>query len=151
MFQMSKWAMRAHFRYLRSKSFPMVPRAQQSIEIWPFNSPSEVSGVHRDSLSQIGSCLGNVRAHSLTLSYTFLHSRECVVTPGLPLGPQPSNAFAFTLGLPSLLACNLAMLLPRLPGFLPLGPATLQPLCLGRKPKARVATAYKYGRLFELK
>jgi len=44
------------------------------------------------------------------------------VTPRLPLGPHPCNAFALTPGLPSS------------------WPATLQPLCLGREPKARVAT-----------
>jgi hypothetical protein len=45
------------------------------------------------------------------------------VTPGLLLGPHPCNAFALTLGLPSS------------------WPATLQPLSLGREPKARVATS----------
>jgi len=44
------------------------------------------------------------------------------VTPGLLLGPHPCNAFALTPGLPSS------------------WPVTLQPLCLGREPKARVAT-----------
>jgi hypothetical protein len=91
----------SHFRHLHSKSFPMVPRAQQSIEIWPFNSPFDISGVHRDSLSQNGSCLESVSVHSLTLPRTSLNSRECVVTLGLSLGPQPSNAFAFAPGLPS--------------------------------------------------
>jgi hypothetical protein len=127
--------MRAHFRHLRSKIFSMVLRALQFIEIWPFNSPSEVLEVHRDSLSQIGSCLGNVRAHSLTLSYTFSHSRECVVTPGLPLGPHPSNAFAFAPGLPSFWACNLAMPLPRFPSFLPLGLQPCNPFALVASPK----------------
>jgi len=44
------------------------------------------------------------------------------LTPGLPLGPHPCNAFALTSGL------------------LSSWPATLQPLCLGHEPKARVAT-----------
>jgi len=44
------------------------------------------------------------------------------VTPRLPLGPQPCNAFAL------------------IPGFPSSWPATLQPLCLGHEPKARVAT-----------
>ncbi len=117
--------MQAHFRYLRLKSFPTVPRAQQSIEIWPFNLHFEVSGVHRDSLSQNGSCLGGVSTHSLTLPRTSLDSWEYVMTPGLPLGPHPSNA------------------LPLLPGFLPLDsrasflliPATLQPFALVASPK----------------
>jgi hypothetical protein len=43
------------------------------------------------------------------------------VTPQLPLGPQPCNVFALTFELPSS------------------WPTTLQPLCLGREPKARVA------------
>jgi hypothetical protein len=58
-------------------------------------------------------------SHSLTFSYTpgnmWCDSR-------LPLGPQPCNAFALTPGLPS--------------SWL----TTLQPLCLGHEPKARVAT-----------
>ncbi len=45
------------------------------------------------------------------------------LAPGLCLGPQPYNAFALT------------------PGLLSLLPATLQPLCLGRELKARVATS----------
>jgi len=44
------------------------------------------------------------------------------VTPRFPLGPHPCNAFALTLGLPS------SWLTP------------LQALCLGREPKAKVAT-----------
>ncbi len=44
------------------------------------------------------------------------------MTPQLPLGSQPCNAFAL------------------IPGFPSFWPATLQPLCLGREPKARVAT-----------
>jgi hypothetical protein len=62
----------------------------------------KVSGVHRDSISQSGSCLGSVRVHSLTLSYI----------PGSPWCDSRAS----------------------------LWPAPLQPLCLGREPKARVAT-----------
>ncbi len=127
--------MRAHFRHLRFKSFPTVPRAQQSIEIWPFNSHSEVSRVHRDSFSQNGSCLGSVSAHSLTLPRTSLDSREYVMTPELPLGPHPSNAFAFVPGLPSFW----------LPGFFPLDSRNLATPCLGREPKARVATILSFN------
>jgi hypothetical protein len=127
---MSKWAMRAHFRHLRFKNFLMVSKAQQSIEIWPFNSHSEVSGVHRNSLSQNGSCLGSVSAHSLTLPRTSLDSREYVMIPRFPLGPHPSNAFAFAPGLPSFW----------LPGFFHLDSRNLATPCLGREPKARVAT-----------
>jgi hypothetical protein len=70
--------------------------------------------------------------HSLTLFYTFgsmwcdshffTLSGVCDVTHRLPFGPHPCNAFALTLGFPSF------------------WPATLQPLCLGHEPKARVAT-----------
>jgi hypothetical protein len=52
------------------------------------------------------------------------------MTPGLPLGPHPSNAFAFAPGLPSF----------GLPGFFPLDSRNLATPCLGREPKARVAT-----------
>jgi hypothetical protein len=75
---------------------------QQAIEIWPLKSLSEVSEVHRDSLSQLGSCLGSVKAHSLTLAYT----------PGSLWCDSRASSW----------------------------PAPLQPLCLGREPKARVAT-----------
>jgi len=44
------------------------------------------------------------------------------VTPQLPFSPQPYNAFAL------------------IPGLHSFWPATLQPLCLGHEPKARVAT-----------
>jgi len=44
------------------------------------------------------------------------------VAPQLPFGPHLCNAFALTPGLPSS------------------WPATLQPLCFGCEPKARVAT-----------
>jgi len=102
---MSKSAMRAHFRHLRFKSFSLIKRAQQAIEIWPFKSLSEISEVHRDSFSQLGSCLGSclgsVKAHSLTLSYT----------PGSFWCDSRASSW----------------------------PAPLQPLCLGREPKAKVA------------
>jgi hypothetical protein len=65
---MFKWVMRAYFRHLRFKSFPIIQRTSRAIEFWPLQSLFEVSGVHRDSISQSGSCLGSVRVHSLTLS-----------------------------------------------------------------------------------
>jgi hypothetical protein len=99
---MSKWAMRAHFRHLRSKSFPIILRMPQAIEFWPFKLLFEILEVHRNSISQSGSCLGSVRVHSLTLSYT----------PGNMWCDSRASSW----------------------------PATLQLLCLGRKPKARVAT-----------
>jgi hypothetical protein len=74
----------------------------QAIEFWPLKLLSEVPGLHRDSISQSGSCLGSVRVHSLTLSYT-PGSMWC-----------DSRAFSW--------------------------PAPLQPLGLGREPKAKVAT-----------
>jgi len=49
------------------------------------------------------------------------------VIPRLPLGPHPCNAFALT------------------PGFPSFWPATLQPLRLGREPKAKVATPTEEG------
>jgi len=90
---------------------------------------SEVSGVHQDSISQSGSCLGSVSVHSLTLPHTFLHSRECDVTPGLSLALTPGFVLALALGLPLALA----------PG-LPLGPQPYNPFVFGPGPKARVAT-----------
>ncbi len=94
--------MRAHFRHRRSNIFSMIYRTPQAIEFWPLKSLAEVLGVHLDSISQSGNCLGSVRVHSLTLSYT-PGSMWC-----------DSRAFSW--------------------------PTPLQPLCLGREPKARVAT-----------
>ncbi len=53
------------------------------------------------------------------------------MTPGLPFGPHPSNAFAFAPGFPSF----------GLPSFFPLDSRNLATPCLGREPKARVATS----------
>jgi len=52
----------------------------QAIEFWPLKLLSEVLGVHWDSISQSGSCLGSVKVHSPTLSYTpgSLWSDSCV-------------------------------------------------------------------------
>jgi hypothetical protein len=84
---MSKWAMRAHFRHLRFKSFPMIWRVPQVIEFWPLKLLSEVLRVHRDSISQSGSCLRSVNVHSLTLSYT----------PGSMWCDSPASSWPATL------------------------------------------------------
>jgi hypothetical protein len=47
----------------------MVEGTLQSNDFLPLKSPSEDSKVHQDSNSQNESSLGNVRVHSLTLSY----------------------------------------------------------------------------------
>jgi hypothetical protein len=57
------------------------------------------------------------------------------VTPRLPLGPHPCNAFALTPGLPS------SWFDYRASSWL----TPLQALCLGREPKARVATCCQYA------
>ncbi len=90
------------FKHLRSKRFSMIWRTSQVIEFWPMKSLFEVLGVHRDSISQSGSCLGSVRVHSFTFFY-ILRSMWC-----------DSWAFSWL--------------------------APLQPLGLGREPKAKVAT-----------
>jgi hypothetical protein len=56
------------------------------------------------------------------------------MTPGLPLGPHPSKAFAFAPGLPSF----------SLLSFFPLDSRNLATPSLGREPKARVATQEVY-------
>jgi hypothetical protein len=48
----------------------MIQRIPQAIEFWPLQSLYENLGVHQDSISQSGNCLGSVNVHSLTLSYT---------------------------------------------------------------------------------
>jgi hypothetical protein len=96
----------------------------QAIEFWPLKSLSEVSGVHRDSISQSGNCLGSVSVHSLTLPHIFLHSRGvCDVTPGLPLSPHP---------------CGLFALAPELP----LGPQPCNPFSLVASPKLGLRQCY---------
>jgi uncharacterized membrane protein YhhN len=61
------------------------------------------------------------------------------MTPELPLGPHPSNAFAFVPGLPSFWLATLQCLYldSRASFFLAHNLATS---CLGREPKATVAT-----------
>ncbi len=76
-----------------------------------------------------------MRAHSLTLSYTFLHSRECVVTPGLPLGPHPSNAFVFVPRLPSFWLATLPCLCLDSRASSLLGPQPCNPFALVASPK----------------
>jgi hypothetical protein len=86
------------------------------IALWSFRSPP---GLHLPKWELPWECEGalpHTPSHFLTLLGV------CDVTPGLPLGLDPCNAFALTPGLPSFL------------------PVTLQPFYLGRKPKARVAT-----------
>ncbi len=61
--------MQAHFRDLRSKSFPMIYETPQSNAFWPLQSLFKNLGVHRDSNSQSGSSLGSVKVHSLIFSY----------------------------------------------------------------------------------
>ncbi len=53
------------------------------------------------------------------------------MTPGLLLALTPELFFALTPGLPLALTLGL-----------PLGPQPCNPFCLGRKPKARVATIF---------
>jgi len=68
--------------------------------------------------------------------------------PGLPLGAHSCNAFALTPGHPLGLTPGLPLgLTPRLP----FGPHPYNSLCLGREPKARVATicAFKHSHLVE--
>jgi hypothetical protein len=85
-----------------SRAFHWYKERHKPLRFDPLKLVSEVSGLHRDSISQSESCLGSVRVHSFTLSYT----------PGSPW-------------------CD---------SWASLWPAPLQPLCLGREPKTRVAT-----------
>jgi hypothetical protein len=55
---MSKWPMRGHFRYLRSKTFPMTPRTPQCEVFWALLSNSEHSGVPGDSKSSLFPSVG---------------------------------------------------------------------------------------------
>jgi hypothetical protein len=55
---MSKWPMRGHFRYLRSKTFPMTPRTRQFKVFWALLSNSKHSGDPEDSKSPTLEVLG---------------------------------------------------------------------------------------------
>ncbi len=91
-----------------------------AIAFWSFRSPP---GLHLPKWELPWECecsLPHTPSHFLTLPG--VHD----VTPGLLFGPHPCNAFTLTPGLPSS------------------WPATLQSLCLGREPKARVATSLPY-------
>jgi len=61
--------MRAHFRHLHSKSFPIIEGTIQSNGFWPLQLLFENLEIHQDSNSQSGSSLGGVGVHSLTLSH----------------------------------------------------------------------------------
>jgi len=65
------------------------------MEFWPLKSLSKVLEVHRDSISKSGSCLGSVRVHSLTLSYTYLHSWEYVMWLSGLLSAHTLQPFCF--------------------------------------------------------
>jgi hypothetical protein len=55
---MSKWAMRAHVRYLRFKTFPMTPRTRQCEVFWALLLNPKHSGVPEDSKSPTLGVLG---------------------------------------------------------------------------------------------
>ncbi len=61
------------------------------MEFWPLKSPSENSGVHRDSNSQSWTPLG---VWGFTSPHSLALPGACGVTPKLPLGPQPCNPLA---------------------------------------------------------
>jgi hypothetical protein len=101
---MSKWVMRAHFRHLCFKIFPMILGTPPSNWFWSLQSLFENLKVHEDSNSQSGSSLGSVEVHFLTLSHTF-RSMKCDSQPSHLARSYPSP-------------------------------------CLGREPKAKVATSH---------
>ncbi len=65
-------------------------------EFWPLQSPSEDSKVHQDSISQSGSCLGSVRVHSLTLSFTPMLPFRPTTLPTLALVASPKRGLRQT-------------------------------------------------------
>jgi hypothetical protein len=82
------------------RAFQWYKKMSQAIDFWSLKLLFEILGLHRDSISQSGSCLGSVRVHSFILPHTFLHSWEYVM---------------WLLGF--FLACTLATSLPWLPNF----------------------------------
>jgi hypothetical protein len=125
---MSKWAMRAHFKHVRSKSFSMIylpltfdPRNRSLKFRESINTPSP----------KVGVALGvwvYTPSHSLTPSYI----QEYDVTLGLPFGPHPYGLFASTLELPlGPHLCSVFALIPDLP----FGPQPCNPFALVTSPK----------------
>jgi hypothetical protein len=55
---MSKWLMQGHFRYLRFKNFPMIPRTSQYEVFWALLLNPKHSGVPKDSKSPTLGVLG---------------------------------------------------------------------------------------------
>jgi hypothetical protein len=74
---------------------------------------------------KVGVALGTWVFTPHTPSHFLTFPGVCDVTPSFPFGSHPCNAFALTPELPSS------------------WPATLQALCLGREPKAGVATVWR--------
>ncbi len=68
------------------------------------------------------------------------------MTPGLPLALTPGLPLGLILGLPFGITPGLAFGLTL---GLPFGSHPCNSLCLGRKPKARVATLVNYTRIVE--
>jgi hypothetical protein len=81
-----------------SRAFQWYKERHKPLHLTP-EIASEVSGVHRDSISQSESCLGSVNVHSLTFFHTFLYSQEYVVW-------LSSFLLARTLTTPLLLVTN---------------------------------------------
>jgi len=104
-----------------SRAFQWYKECHNPLSFDRLKSLSEISRIHWDSLFQSGSCFGNVSVHSLTLPHTSLHSQE------------------YVMWLPGFLLAR-TLVLPWFPSFLPFGLQPCNPFCLGRKPKARVAT-----------
>jgi hypothetical protein len=109
---MSKWPMRNHFRYLRFKNFLMTPRTLQCEVFWAFLSNSKHSGVLEGSKSPTLGVLGFTPTLGQS-GVAIVHSLTLSYTPGSMWCESRASSW----------------------------PTLLQPLCLGREPKARVATA----------
>jgi hypothetical protein len=89
MFQMSKWAIRAHFKHLHSKSFPMYKEYPLSFDHWNcYLKFRESTGTPSPKMGVALGVWGFTPSQFPTLS------KVCDVTPELSLGPHPCNLFA---------------------------------------------------------
>jgi hypothetical protein len=86
---------------------------------------------------KVGVCLGSVRVHSLTLSNTFSHSLALSCTPG-SMWCDSRASFCLDSRASSWLNSRASSWFTL---GLPFGPHPCNSLCLGREPKARVATS----------